>query len=320
MVQTICKHYEGFTQCKVRNAIIACKAQAMTGHPSDAQFQAMISSNSIKNCPIRPKHISNARSIFGPSIAGVQGKTVHCPPKQVKAAPSRIPDDYHCLYKFVVLTADIMFVNGITFLATLAQKLRLVTAKQLPTCNTRQLNSSLTKIVRLYARTGFIIRVVMTDQEFNKVEDKIGLVEINTTTAHEHVGEIERFIHTIKERSRALVLDLPYTTLPRQVVIHLVYFAVLWLNSLPAAAGVSERNSLREIVLGLKLDFAKHCIAPFGSYVKAQDNPMITNTMCPCTFPGIFLDPTGNRQGTHKVFDINTGVVTKPCTVTSSPC
>jgi hypothetical protein len=30
------------------------------------------------------------------------------------------------------------------------------------------------------------------------------------------------------------------------------------------------------------------------------------------TFPGIFLGPTGNRQGNHKVFNINTGMVKKP--------
>jgi hypothetical protein len=46
---------------------------------------------------------------------------------------------------------------------------------------------------------------------------------------------------------------------------------------------------------------------------------MITNIMHPCTFPGIFIGPTGNRQGTHKVFDINTGVVKKPRTVTLLP-
>jgi hypothetical protein len=157
------------------------------------------------------------------------------------------------------------------------------------------------------------------DQEFDKVKEKIDLVEINTTAAREHIGEIKQFIRTIKEWSRALVLDLPYTTLPQQVIIHLVYFAVLWLNSLPAAAGVSEQYSPCKIVLGCKLNFAKHCIAPFGSYIKAHDNPMITNTMRPCTFPGIFLGPTGNHQGTHKVFDTNTGVVKKPCTVTLLP-
>jgi hypothetical protein len=89
----------------------------------------------------------------------------------------------------------------------------------------------------------------MMDQEFDKVEDKINFVEINTTAAREHIGEIKQFIRTIKEWSRALVLDLPYTTLPQQVIIHLVYFAVLWLNSLPAAAGVSEQYSPFKIVL-----------------------------------------------------------------------
>jgi hypothetical protein len=47
----------------------------------------------------------------------------------------------------------------------------------------RQLNSSLTKIVRLYTRTGFIVKVVMMDQEFIKIEDEIEMVEINTTPA-----------------------------------------------------------------------------------------------------------------------------------------
>ena len=81
----------------------------------------------------------------------------------------------------------------------------------------------------------------MMDQEFDKVEDTCKMVEINTTTAREQVGKIERYIRLIKERSRALVSDLPYTKLPCQVVILLVYFALLWLNSLPATTGVSDK-------------------------------------------------------------------------------
>jgi hypothetical protein len=145
------------------------------------------------------------------------------------------------------------------------------------------------------------------------------MVEINTTPAHKHIGKIERFIRTIKECSRALVSDLPYMTLPCQVIIHLVYFAVLWLNSLLAAAGVSDKYSPWEIVLGHELDFKKHCKTTFGSYAKAHNDPTITNTMHPRTFPRIFLGRTGNCQGTHKVFDINTGVFKKPCTITPLP-
>ena len=77
----------------------------------------------------------------------------------------------------------------------------------------------------------------MMDQEFDKVKDTCNTVEINTTAAHEHVGDIR----TIKEQGRAIVSDLPYTILPRQVTIHLIYFAVLWFNSIPAAAGISDK-------------------------------------------------------------------------------
>jgi hypothetical protein len=319
MIQTVRQFYEGFTKCKVQDAIAARKAQAMTGRPTDAQFLEMVRNKTIKNCPIKPKHITNACSIFGPSIAGVRGKTVRRKPEQVEAEPGRIPDDFHCLHRFVVITAEVMFVNGIAFLTTLSQKIRLSTVEQLPSCMATQLSNSLTNIVRLYARTGFIVRVIMMDQVFDKVKDACEMVEINTTAVRKHVGKIKCFIRTIKECSRALVSDFPYTTLPRQVVIHLVYFTVLWLNSLPAAARVSDKYSPWQIILGHKLDFKKQCKTTFGSYIKAHNDPTIMNTMCPRTFPGIFLGPTGNCQGTHKVFDINTGIVKKPRTITPLP-
>jgi hypothetical protein len=108
-------------KCKVRNALIAHKGQAMTRHPSDAQFLAMVRSNTIKIFPIKPKHIVNANSILGPSIAGVRGKIVCRKPDEEKAAPGRISDDFHHLHKFIVLTADVIFVNGIAFLITILQ-------------------------------------------------------------------------------------------------------------------------------------------------------------------------------------------------------
>jgi hypothetical protein len=312
MIQTICQQYKGFTKHKVQDATASRKAQAMTGHPTDAQFLKLVRNNSIKNCPVKSDHITNAHSIFSPCITGLQGRTTHQKPERVEAVVGRILDDFHCLHKFVVPTADMMFVNGMAFLTTLSWKIRLATVEQLPLRTATQLSNSLTKIVKQYVCTGFIVRVIMMDQELDKGKDTCNMVEINTTAVREHVGEIKRFIRTIKEHSRALMSDLPYNILPRQVTIHLVYFAVLLLNSLPAAAGVSKKYSPHKIVLDRKLNFDKHCKATFGSYVEAHNDPTITNTMRPCTFSGIFLGPTGDCQGTHKVFDINTGVVKTP--------
>jgi hypothetical protein len=121
MIQTIRQRYKGFTKRKVQDAIAVRKAQAMTGHPTDARILEMVRNKTIKNCPIKPKLITNACSIFGPSIAGVRRKTVRRKPEQVEAEPGCIPDDFHCLHWFVVITADVMFVNGIAFLTTLSQ-------------------------------------------------------------------------------------------------------------------------------------------------------------------------------------------------------
>ena len=74
---------------------------------------------------------------------------------------------------------------------TFSQNIRLVTTEHVPTRTARQLAKSLMKVVKLYARGGFVVRLVLMDMEFDKIKDLVGLVEVNTTAAREHVAEIE---------------------------------------------------------------------------------------------------------------------------------
>ena len=57
------------------------------------------------------------------------------------------------------------------------------------------------KTVKLYAKGGFEVKVVLMDKEFEKIQDALGHLEINTTAAREHVAKIERQIRTVKERT-----------------------------------------------------------------------------------------------------------------------
>ena len=59
----------------------------------------------------------------------------------------------------------------------------MFTAKYTPTQTAVQLSISLSKKVKLYARNVFVVNVVMTDMEFEKVADNIGNTEVNTTAA-----------------------------------------------------------------------------------------------------------------------------------------
>ncbi len=71
---------------------------------------------------------------------------------------------------------------------------------------------------------------------------------------------------------------------------------------LPGKSGVSETLSPRKILYRHKLDFAKHCRLPFGTYCEVHKEPMPTNSMVTCSTPAIVLGPTGNLQGTYKFF------------------
>ncbi len=94
--------------------------------------------------------------------------------------------------------------------------------------------------------------------------------------------------------------------MPRLMLIDLVYHVVLWLNPFPATSGVSETLSPWEIVYWHKLNFAKHCKSPFGTYCEVHDEPAPTNTMVTCSTPAIVLGPTGNLQGTYKFLSLAT--------------
>ena len=83
-----------------------------------------------------------------------------------------------------------MFVNGIAFLTTLSRDIRLFTCEHVPSHTVKQLSKLLFISVQLYARGGFIICVILMDMEFEKVKTQLGLVNVNTTAAREHVAEI----------------------------------------------------------------------------------------------------------------------------------
>ena len=101
------------------------------------------------------------------------------------------------------------------------------------------LGSSINKIKKLYSRGGYLVNLLLMDQEFDKVEPKIDeSIEVNTTRAREHAPEIERSIHTKKERCRSIVAVSPFDYLPNQYVIHLVYFVTTMLNCLPSQSGL----------------------------------------------------------------------------------
>mgnify|MGYP003497546862 FL=1 len=80
---------------------------------------------------------------------------------------------------------------------------------------------------------------------------------------------------------------------------------MFWLNLFPPADGVSATLSLRSLVMGFQLDYNKHCRLEFGTDVQTHEEH--DNSMATRTTGAIALRPTGNAQGGHYFFSLNTG-------------
>ena len=93
---------------------------------------------------------------------------------------------------------------------------------------------------------------MLMDGQFENLRGDIANLGIwlNEVAEDEHVGEIEQYIQTVKERCHSACTVLPFKRLPARMVIELVRRAVFWLNAFPHQNGVSDTMSPRTIITG----------------------------------------------------------------------
>jgi hypothetical protein len=264
----------------------------------------MVREKLITDCPVTVQAVHNANQIFGPDLANFRGKRTRTKPEHVRVDYVKIPRDFIKMHKYVTTVADVLFVNGVMFLVTSLRGISLITIEFLPS---KHLALTLERVIRVYIVAGFIVQVALMDMEFEKLKDVLPNITINTTAAREHVGEIERKIRVIKERARGTMAALSYLTLPKIMIIKLMHFCILWLNSFPVKSGVSEKWSPRELISHHRLDAKLHCKTPLGPYCEMHTDPDITNTIEPRTKWGICMGPTENLQGSYKFMSLTTG-------------
>ena len=60
------------------------------------------------------------------------------------------------------------------------------------------------------------------DKEFDAVKKHVPFLQVNTTAAREHVGEIEREICQIKERIRCTTGEFPFKHISIMVLVYTV--------------------------------------------------------------------------------------------------
>jgi hypothetical protein len=200
-------------------------------------------------------------------------------------------------YRNVTLAADVMYVNGIPMLVTISRNLRFATVEALPNRNITTLVKGIKAVATVYRRASFTILATLMDGELEAMRGDLADlgIALNETARDEHVGDIERFIRTLKERMRAIYTTLPFKHVPPRVVIEMAKHAVYWLNAFHHPNGVSNSLSPRTIITGQTVDFNWHCKYEFGQYVQTHEQH--DKGMAPRTIGALAMRPTGNAQG-----------------------
>ena len=128
-----------------------------------------------------------------------------------------------------------MYVNKAPLLVTLSRNVKFGTVEATKDQKEATLLKSIATVVTLYRKAGFTVTTALIDGEF--VPLRRGLAEIgitlNETSRDEHVGDIERYIRTVKERMRAICNTMPFRKVPARLVIEMAKTAVFWLNAFP---------------------------------------------------------------------------------------
>ena len=98
------------------------------------------------------------------------------------------------------------------------------------------LTAAIKQVVGTYRKRGFQVKHVLGDGEFEPLRNAMTLmgiegfsdgITLNTGANDKHIPVIERYIRTVKERTRCVFNTLPFQLMPHRLTIEMVYNSVL---------------------------------------------------------------------------------------------
>jgi hypothetical protein len=321
-IQTVEENKKFYTEREVQRARKARELYHALGSPSLKDFKAIITMNGIGNNPVTIEDIGIAEKIFGADVGTLKGKTTRSKPIPVVNNYIKIPRELVRRQHDIVLCIDTMKINGMAFISTISRKIMYRTVEFLVNTQVSAYRSALFRVFAIYEHAGFQVKQVYCDNEYQAVGDIIKQetgIDFNYATAQEHVPEAERNIRVIKERFRANFHRLPFLKLPRVMIKMLATICAEKLNYFPPKGGISPYYSPRMILHHVTLDYHKHCLYPFGTYVQAANENDPTNSLLPRTLDCLYMRHVPNQQGGHQLLHLPTGKLLTRRAITQVP-
>ena len=202
LLSTVALNKAKYTVSDCQRAEKARAVQRIIARPSTARYKELVRNNRIPHCDVTVQDIINAEDIFGPDVGSLKGKTVRRAPDQVRAGglvplPAMIKE----CYRKLVLSVDIMKLNGMPFLITMNSETKFGTVNWLKDAKTTTIMAALKTVNSIYVKRGFVLEVVAADGQFEPTRDALAEmgITLNKCSREEHVPVAERRVRTLKE-------------------------------------------------------------------------------------------------------------------------
>ena len=201
-ITTVTENKQKYSQNDVKRADGVRALQKVIGHPTTKQLSYLLDHHLIPNSPFTSHDVRRAEQIYSPELGNLKGKTTRRNPPTVDQIMQQCPDTIIEQYGNIMLSADVMHVNGIPFFVTRSRHIHFGTVDVLPSLQAIVIGAALRRVVNIYARGGFQVTTALMDGAFAGLHDVCNQLQVtlNTTSRDEHVGDVERYIRTVKER------------------------------------------------------------------------------------------------------------------------
>ena len=206
----------------------------------------------------------------------------------------------------MAFSADVTKVTDIPFLMIISKHTKVGTADRLDNMNNSHSIKHFKAVIGAYVTRGYRVTIILADNQFESMPGDLANLHaiLYMTSRDEHVPEVERYNHTIKERVREIHAMLPFQHLPPVFIIKMVYSSVFWRNIFALKGGVSKTQSPSKIGLNHKLNYNAHCKVEFGKYVQTHrehNNDMKSRTL------GAIATRPNNDAGSYYFISPQTG-------------
>ena len=249
-------------------------------------------------------------AIWGKDIFALKGETTRNKTIPVVEDFVQVPKEQIKHQRYITMTADIFLVDTIPLFLTLRRKISFTMVHHLADRKDKTIYTAFNEVYIYYTKRGFEIITLHTDGEIANLQAMIiehmpGGTTMNLTSSNENVPEIERRIRVAKEREICLRHSLPFNSIPRLPLIHIVFVSVKMLNYFPIKVGVSTVYSPKTIMSIDTLHYNRHLSLKIGQYLQFHDEDTPINIQAARTKSSICLVPSGNTKGGFKFISLH---------------